>query len=73
MVVTARLCIALVVLALGGVACGESVAPPRHAPARGGSALAALDTLAVKGRAPKTGYDRDRFGAGAEIAASDAP
>ncbi|SDO31855.1 Protein of unknown function [Microbacterium sp. ru370.1] len=25
-------------------------------------ALAALDTLAVKGRAPKTGYDRDEFG-----------
>ncbi len=27
-----------------------------------GEALAALDTLAVKGRAPKTGYDRDQFG-----------
>ncbi|MFV2143058.1 HNH endonuclease family protein [Isoptericola sp. G70] len=27
-----------------------------------GSALAAVDDLAVKGRAPKTGYDRDEFG-----------
>ena len=27
-----------------------------------GAALAALAKLAVKGRAPKTGYDRDRFG-----------
>ncbi|WP_306575858.1 HNH endonuclease family protein [Isoptericola croceus] len=27
-----------------------------------GTALAALDDLAVKGRAPKTGYDRDEFG-----------
>lgn len=31
-------------------------------PAAGGTALAALGTLAVKGRAPMTGYDRDRFG-----------
>ena len=29
---------------------------------KGGSALAALATLAVKGRAPKTGYDRSLFG-----------
>jgi hypothetical protein len=29
-----------------------------------GSALAALDKLAVKGRAPKTGYDREQFGTG---------
>ncbi|GAA2654968.1 hypothetical protein [Streptomyces vastus] len=28
----------------------------------GGAALAAVDSLAVKGRAPRTGYDRDRFG-----------
>ncbi len=28
------------------------------------SALATLDTLEVKGRAPKTGYDRDQFGGG---------
>lgn len=31
-------------------------------PAAGGSALAAVDTLTVKGRAPKTGYDREKFG-----------
>jgi hypothetical protein len=52
--------------------------PPPAAPARGrgvpstadeavaraerGTALAVLGTLAVKGRAPKTGYDRDAFG-----------
>lgn len=29
-----------------------------------GSALAALETLSVKGRAPKTGYARDQFGDG---------
>ncbi|MGY2067507.1 GmrSD restriction endonuclease domain-containing protein [Blastococcus sp. SYSU DS0619] len=29
-----------------------------------GSALAAVDELAVAGRAPRTGYDRDLFGAG---------
>jgi hypothetical protein len=32
--------------------------------ATSGSALAALDTLAVKGRAPKTGYTRAEFGDG---------
>ncbi|MEU5955179.1 HNH endonuclease family protein [Streptomyces sp. NPDC047525] len=30
--------------------------------AKAGPALAAVDALTVKGRAPKTGYDRDRFG-----------
>ncbi|MFE0103163.1 HNH endonuclease family protein [Streptomyces sp. NPDC059009] len=30
--------------------------------AKAGSALAAVDALTVKGRAPKTGYDRARFG-----------
>ncbi len=34
---------------------GSASSPP-------GPALAALDALAVKGRAPKTGYDRDQFG-----------
>ncbi|MFJ8310619.1 MULTISPECIES: HNH endonuclease family protein [unclassified Streptomyces] len=29
-----------------------------------GSALAAVDSLTVKGRAPKTGYSRDQFGKG---------
>ncbi|MFE7749846.1 HNH endonuclease family protein [Streptomyces sp. NPDC057428] len=32
------------------------------APAPGGSALQAAEGLTVKGRAPKTGYDRDEFG-----------
>jgi len=32
------------------------------APPAGQSAVAVLATLAVKGRAPKTGYDRDQFG-----------
>lgn len=31
-------------------------------PPRSGTALALIGTLAVKGRAQKTGYDRDRFG-----------
>jgi hypothetical protein len=38
---------------------GGPIAPP--APSR---ALAALDALAVKGRAPRTGYSRERFGDG---------
>lgn len=52
--------------------------PPSHAPSgrprptssttptpkpRAGTALAAAAALTVKGRAPKTGYDRDQFGA----------
>jgi hypothetical protein len=35
---------------------------PSNSSASGGSALAALSTLVVKGRAPKTGYDRALFG-----------
>lgn len=31
-------------------------------PAARGSALAVVDTLTVKGRAPKTGYEREKFG-----------
>ncbi|MYS07835.1 DUF1524 domain-containing protein [Streptomyces sp. SID6041] len=31
-------------------------------PAARGTALAAVDTLTVKGRAPKTGYEREKFG-----------
>ncbi|MFE4308577.1 HNH endonuclease family protein [Streptomyces sp. NPDC056891] len=31
-------------------------------PAARGSALTAVDTLTVKGRAPKTGYEREKFG-----------
>ncbi|MER6122738.1 hypothetical protein ABT173_08595 [Streptomyces sp. NPDC001795] len=37
-----------------------SAAPQRTAAA--GTALAAVDSLTVKGRAPKTGDSRDRFG-----------
>ena len=40
----------------------SSTAEPSISSARGGSALAALATLAVKGRSPKTGYDRALFG-----------
>lgn len=60
-------------LALGGLLAGCDLgAPAGTAPAPGqharvaagppGSARTLLATLPVKGRAPKTGYDRDRFG-----------
>jgi Protein of unknown function (DUF1524) len=39
-----------------------SPAPSTASPAPANGALAALATLPVKGRAPKTGYDRDLFG-----------
>ena len=39
-----------------------STAEPSISSVKGGSALAALATLAAKGRAPKTGYDRALFG-----------
>ena len=35
---------------------------PTSTTAASGTVLATLDGLAVKGRAPKTGYDRDQFG-----------
>jgi len=66
--------VAVLSVVLGGLSAGcDLVAPPGppppasgHAarPAGGpaGSARALLATLAVKGRAPKTGYDRDQFG-----------
>jgi hypothetical protein len=67
----------LAAVALTGCA---SLAPPSaetpkpqgsHAAAKR-SALAVLDTLAVKGRAPKTGYSRARFGSGwATVAGCD--
>jgi hypothetical protein len=40
----------------------KSVAPPSISSVEGGSAAAVLATLAVKGRAPRTGYDRGLFG-----------
>jgi hypothetical protein len=46
---------------------GCTSAPPATGRARGpqasGGAYEAVDTLTVKGRAPKTGYARDAFGA----------
>jgi hypothetical protein len=45
-----------------GAAVTESVAEPSISPVKAGSALAAVATLAVKGRSPKTGYDRLLFG-----------
>ena len=42
----------------------SSAPEPSASVAEPGTALAALETLSIKGRAPKTGYDRDEFGAG---------
>jgi hypothetical protein len=39
-----------------------SAGPEDTAAGAGGAALTAVDSLTVKGRAPKTGYDRDKFG-----------
>jgi hypothetical protein len=41
---------------------GEVPAPPSVEPPSAGTALALLAALEVKGRAPKTGYDREQFG-----------
>ncbi|WP_435880092.1 HNH endonuclease family protein [Streptomyces atroolivaceus] len=43
---------------------GDPPGPPasRTSPASGGAALQAVEKLTVKGRAPRTGYDRDEFG-----------
>ena len=56
---------AAVVMAVSVAGCksdriGGSSGPQEKA--RGGAALAAADSLTVKGRAPKTGYSRERFG-----------
>ncbi|GAA3810583.1 HNH endonuclease family protein [Streptomyces phyllanthi] len=40
----------------------EGSSAPETTPAGTGAALAAVDSLTVKGRAPKTGYERDNFG-----------
>jgi hypothetical protein len=62
---TAALSVAVAVLAAG---CGQVTvgsAPPAAAPdAPAGRALDAVSRLQVKGRAPKTGYSRERFGDG---------
>lgn len=62
-------CISLLVLGLVAVqAAPPAVIQPPTAPASQNdneqSALQALGELAVKGRAPKTGYSRDQFGSG---------
>ena len=41
---------------------GPAEAPEPAGPAAAGTALEQLETLPIKGRAPKTGYDRDQFG-----------
>ncbi len=56
---------ALAVAALMATACtprSDTPAADGGPPAARGSALAAVDTLTVKGRAPKTGYAREEFG-----------
>ncbi|WP_030216631.1 HNH endonuclease family protein [Streptomyces bikiniensis] len=55
---------ALAVVALITSACSPWTGDGAGPPAASGTALAAVDTLTVKGRAPKTGYDRDVFGRG---------
>jgi uncharacterized protein DUF1524 len=51
----------ILLVALAG--CTDAPVPETSAtPAKRQSALAALERLPVKGRAPKTGYDRERFG-----------
>ena len=39
---------------------GVAIAAPAHADAQSSATLAKLATLPIKGRAPKTGYDRSR-------------
>ena len=64
----AAVAVVVVALAAGPVACAQvkvDDARPQHAvPSRGSRALDALAALPIKGRAPKTGYSRDRFGTG---------
>jgi hypothetical protein len=40
----------------------QGSAEPERTAGGGGAALTAVDSLTVKGRAPKTGYERDNFG-----------
>ncbi|MFC8131593.1 HNH endonuclease family protein [Streptomyces sp. NPDC057302] len=64
--VRTALLLALAVTAVTATATGcspEDEADGASGPgAKAGPALAAVDTLTVKGRAPKTGYERERFG-----------
>ncbi|MER6343406.1 HNH endonuclease family protein [Streptomyces sp. NPDC001595] len=58
---TAAVLAALLCAATGCVESTTGAGGPEET-AGGGAALAAARSLPVKGRAPKTGYDRDRFG-----------
>ncbi|MFD6289700.1 HNH endonuclease family protein [Streptomyces sp. NPDC060205] len=53
---------ALLLAATGCTAETTGAAGPQEPAGAGGAALTAVDSLTVKGRAPKTGYDRDKFG-----------
>jgi hypothetical protein len=52
----------LAVLPLGGCGLADTVPPPPVPAPVGGDAAAVLAALPVRGRAPATGYSRDRFG-----------
>ncbi|MET9378393.1 HNH endonuclease family protein [Streptomyces sp. NPDC002992] len=55
--------LAAAALITSGCTTGPDGSPVEGAPGgRGGPALVAVDTLTVKGRAPKTGYEREKFG-----------
>ncbi|MFF3613462.1 HNH endonuclease family protein [Streptomyces sp. NPDC002580] len=58
--------VVLMVIGAGVTGCKKdsigSSEPAETVAGGGGAALAAVDSLAVKGRAPKTGYSRERFG-----------
>lgn len=62
MVVLVALLVAAVALLGSGTEFPRSGPAPDLPAAPSGSALALLDTLEVKGRAPRTGYDREQFG-----------
>ena len=49
-------------VATAAMAGGVALAAPAQADAHSSATSAKLATLAVKGRAPKSGYDRSRFG-----------
>ncbi|MEU9185292.1 HNH endonuclease family protein [Streptomyces sp. NPDC048484] len=53
---------ALLLAATGCAAETTGAAGPQETAGAGGAALTAVDSLTVKGRAPKTGYDRGEFG-----------
>jgi hypothetical protein len=68
--VPVKVLMAAAAFALAG--CGAVIETPRAYVAPPRRALEVLDTLAIKGRAPKTGYSRARFGEGwATVAGCD--